>query len=523
MSQNNAHGEDAAPRKRRIEFVFAREKKEKVSASEKGAEKPPRKKRVELVFAGREKGDAAAREERIKKPRKKRVELVFAGREKGDAAAREEQINKPRKKRVEFVSARSEEKKRLAAQPVSRAQQRRMAQRRRQVHLSFALLALIVLLLGLCGWQYAEYRDFQTMRSAVDIATFYDGTYVEGIDVSDMTLEQAKEYWAENIEPQYSQVSVALSDGTEVTAEMVGYSSNYEDVLQAAFRAVREGGLEQRYEALGNMTGGMDYVVSRTLYTQEGVEAYVEHMAGLIDCEPTTPAMSHFDTDQLKFVYADGAPGLTLNQDALREDLLSAFSQGGGGEVTLDIAEEEPAIPTDEYGMIAIYITSADNSSSARLNNIRLALKTINGTKLEPGQMFSFNGVVGERTKEAGYREAKAYYGMRDILEVGGGICQVSSTLYASVLVAKLEVVERHEHGRRVYYIPSGWDATVDWGHKDLKFINNRDETIYFGCRMDDSDNCYVAIYGKLEEGDYGLSEQGRAMASSWLALEQSA
>jgi vancomycin resistance protein YoaR len=93
-------------------------------------------------------------------------------------------------------------------------------------------------------------------------------------------------------------------------------------------------------------------------------------------------------------------------------------------------------------------------------------------------------------------------------MEYGGGICQVSSTLHAAVLGAKLQIDERHEHGRRVWYIKKGLDATVDWGTKDLKFTNNRDEPIYIGCVVDDNDRVRIALFGKLREGDPGLTEK---------------
>lgn len=97
---------------------------------------------------------------------------------------------------------------------------------------------MIVVLLALCGWRFAEYKGFQSMRAAVEVDTFFDGTTVEGIDVSQMTLEQALAHWEENVESAYSGRFVTLSDGRRVTAAEVGYSSN---LCRCARRRLRGG------------------------------------------------------------------------------------------------------------------------------------------------------------------------------------------------------------------------------------------------------------------------------------------
>lgn len=119
--------------------------------------------------------------------------------------------------------------------------------------------------------------------------------------------------------------------------------------------------------------------------------------------------------------------------------------------------------------------TELNEGNVPRTNNIRLASKAINGTILNPGDEFSYNGVVGERTEARGYKPAGAYANGKVIEEFGGGVCQPSSTLYMAVLRADLEVTERHNHSFTVAYTPLGEDATVDYGNLDLKFKNNTD------------------------------------------------
>ena len=128
-----------------------------------------------------------------------------------------------------------------------------------------------------------------------------------------------------------------------------------------------------------------------------------------------------------------------------------------------------------------------------------LACEEIDGTVLQPGEVFSFNGTVGERTAEKGYKEGIIYAdGGSSESEVGGGICQVSSTLYAAVEKAGLEIVERHSHSLKVTYIPKGMDATVDWGNKDFKFANNTGEAIYIVGYVDGFEQVHISLYGRL-------------------------
>lgn len=369
--------------------------------------------------------------------------------------------------------------------------------RRRQMRIALALAALIAVLLVLCGWQFVEYRDFSHKSDAVGVDTFFDGVYIEGVDVSGMTLDEAVAHWENEIEPVYAARTVTLSDGTQIVSSHVGYESNYRQVLQTAFDLCRSGGLQEQFETLSGMGAGVDYAVSRTYCTREALEGIALGIALNTNYLPSDAEAIGFDAETQMFIFGDPTSGQTLDREALYSDIESAFEQGGG-EVELKYDYTEGEVPVDGYGLIATYTTDASTSSSARLHNIRLALSTINGTCVEPGEVFSFNGVVGERTKAAGYRPAPAYSRMETVMEYGGGICQVSSTLYAAVEKAGLEIVERHSHSLKVTYIPKGMDATVDWGNKDFKFANNTSEAIYIVGYVDGFEQVHINLYGRL-------------------------
>ena len=144
--------------------------------------------------------------------------------------------------------------------------------------------------------------------------------------------------------------------------------------------------------------------------------------------------------------------------------------------------------------------TTRVSGTSSRQHNVQLAASFINELLMNPGDVFSFNETVGRRTEERGFREANAYASGKIVQEIGGGICQVSSTIYESVLYADLSVVERHEHGMTVSYIQLGNDATVDWRSKDFKFMNSTGYPIRIEVEVE-SRNLTVRLIGtKLDE-----------------------
>ena len=147
---------------------------------------------------------------------------------------------------------------------------------------------------------------------------------------------------------------------------------------------------------------------------------------------------------------------------------------------TIPLKITKPKVAVKDLGdklfkqTLAKYTTIYDAGNTSRSHNIALAAKTINGTILLPGETFSYNGILGNTNKEKGYKLGTAYVGGKVVPSYGGGICQVSSTLYNTVLYANLEIVERYNHSYAVSYVPAGRDATVAYGGKDFKFKNTR-------------------------------------------------
>ena len=166
------------------------------------------------------------------------------------------------------------------------------------------------------------------------------------------------------------------------------------------------------------------------------------------------------------------------------EALKALVAGAGEGEtITLDFAYVPAALTWEAidatlFKDVLGAVSTNHTNDSNRNANLKQACKALNGKIIRPGETFSYNETLGERTREKGYKPAGAYMAGKTVETVGGGICQVSSTLYYACLKADLEIVERTCHGYTVSYMPYGMDATVSWGTLDYKFKNNTDYPI---------------------------------------------
>lgn len=166
------------------------------------------------------------------------------------------------------------------------------------------------------------------------------------------------------------------------------------------------------------------------------------------------------------------------------------------------------SLPQEAFpDQLATYSTTYAASNYNRSTNISLAAKAVNGCVLMPGETFSYNDTLGQRTTAKGYKEAGAYVNGQVTTDVGGGICQVSSTLYNAVLLCNLEIVDRKNHTFESSYVPVGQDATVSWKSPDFKFKNNREYPIKISATAGGGRVTFI-IYGVKSENDYEVKIQ---------------
>ncbi len=201
-------------------------------------------------------------------------------------------------------------------------------------------------------------------------------------------------------------------------------------------------------------------------------------------------------------------PSSTGIDFAVSIDEAKALITGESNTYTIPLKVLYPKVKTSDIGLeafpnsLASYSSNYSSSNANRSTNIALASSKINGLVLMPGEVFSFNGTVGKRTASAGFKVAGVYVNGQVTNDYGGGICQVSSTLYNAVLRANLEIVERTNHMFPVGYVPIGTDATVSWGAPDFKFKNSRSYPIKI-VASNYNKNLKITIYGLKEETEY--------------------
>ena len=169
------------------------------------------------------------------------------------------------------------------------------------------------------------------------------------------------------------------------------------------------------------------------------------------------------------------------------------MQQQGDNDLRIPLTITEPSVSDEDvyFQDVLGHCETPYSNNPKRITNLELACKALDGLVLQPGEEFSYNDALGERTAEKGYQPAPAYSGTTLVDSLGGGICQVSSTLYLASVYAELTILERVNHGYPVHYIPYGMDATVNWGFTDLKMRNDSDLPVKFRAEASDG---YVRI-----------------------------
>ena len=191
--------------------------------------------------------------------------------------------------------------------------------------------------------------------------------------------------------------------------------------------------------------------------------------------------------------------GISFNVKSAEKKLKKAKE---GETVTIPLEITLPDVSTEEIealpylNLLGTYTTYCGGTDN-RVANLKLAVEACDGVELQPGQIFSYNDTLGPRTEERGYREATVIVGGEHAQDIGGGICQISTTLYMACLQSDLAIVERHNHAARIDYVEDGLDAAVVWGGQDFRFQNNSAYPVKITASYDEKEEAVtVSIYG---------------------------
>jgi vancomycin resistance protein YoaR len=339
----------------------------------------------------------------------------------------------------------------------------------------------------------------------INLDIIYPGVSIEGIDVSVKDRQEAVRLMQKRMGPLLAGQKLVVtynSDAWEVGMEQIGGSYDYIRAVNEAYEAGKEGNpIERVLEILRLRREGKN-IPLRFRYDALALRAFIEGVNRVIATPPVDASITRKGGE---FEVQPGRAGVGVDIEAALLQIDADLSGRDFSPKALPLVTVQPELTEKMLESIntvwGMYSTSFNTGAEGRSENIKVAAGSIEGILLKPGEEFSFNGATGLRTEENGYKEAPVIVGGELEPGIGGGVCQVSSTLYNAVLLANLEISERHNHTIPSTYIPMGLDATVVDRYLDFKFRNNTDGYLYLACWVDKG-KVHAAVFGGKREED---------------------
>jgi vancomycin resistance protein YoaR len=310
------------------------------------------------------------------------------------------------------------------------------------------------------------------------------GAFIDEVDVGGMTADEAQTA-VDNFTEKLSKKDVIIKVGdndVKVSLEKLGFSYVANDNINQALMIGRAGNLIKRYKELKDIEHDKVVYPMDFLLSDKKLDEVISVDTSEYNVKPINASVSR-KNDQ--FNYTDEKAGTKVNIDKTVELIKSKLSDSWNREnITVEaVVDEDKPKYTKEMAkkcdtLLGSFYTTYESSSSARANNLANGAKLINNTVIYPGEIFSAHDALVPFTIENGYEVAGAYLNGEVVDSVGGGACQVSTTLYNAVLFAELEVVERAAHSMTVSYVERSRDAALAGEYKDFKFKNSTDAPI---------------------------------------------
>lgn len=311
----------------------------------------------------------------------------------------------------------------------------------------------------------------------------YPGVTVQNVSLGGMTKDEAKEKLKESFESTINDKVLPINiEGKtfELNYSEISPSYDIDGTVEEAFDSGKEHGTLSRYLNIKSKKNNeIDIAFS---YDENKLRDFEEKIINEVNQDPVNASIKIVgDNIQIE----PEKDGVGIDIETLDSKIKEAINGviDSEDEVNIDAEVTKAKITSEDLSKIkdimGSFSTSYGTSAPGRSHNIEIATQSINGTILMPGDTFSFNEVVGPRTEETGYKEAGTYVGNKVEPGIGGGICQVSTTLYRAAMRANIRSTERTNHSMAVGYALPGLDATVAYGYLDYKFKNTYDFPIY--------------------------------------------
>lgn len=310
--------------------------------------------------------------------------------------------------------------------------------------------------------------------------TISKNVYIGGVNVSGMTEEQATKAVEEKLgKGTGGNYTVKIGDETTTaTAEDFGMEWTNREVVHEAMEVAKGGNLIKQYKDKKDLQVEPKNFEVAYAPNKQAVKTYVEKLA----------EEYNRDAEEGDITFANGYPevtggetGIAVNVDQSVSSIMKAL-EGDGTELTVVAEVQKPSVTKEELSQVKDVLGTATTyygSSYERNTNVEVGASKINGTLIMPGETFSVTAAVTPFNADNGYYPAPSYESGQVVDTYGGGICQVSTTLYNAVLKAELQVDERHNHTMLVSYVDPSKDAAIAEGLMDFVFTNNTDAPIY--------------------------------------------
>ena len=333
------------------------------------------------------------------------------------------------------------------------------------IFIIIALVAVIILFTQISG----KIRKNDIAEETTLVDKIEDTVTVEGINITGMNIEEARNALLSKYTWNMSAIYEDAENDNIYTIE---------DLLTPAIDSI----LTKIYSA--SKTSDAYHLSFDDV--DDKIQKVADEMASRWNQSAKNGSISGYDSATGAYTYTDSQNGIEIKKDQLISDIKSALdAREFDKTISVEAEITKPELTKEEakaaYKTIGTFTTKT-TANKDRNNNIKLAAEAVNGTILQPGEEFSFNHTTGNRTTDRGYKEAGAYVNGKVVAEPGGGVCQVSSTLYNAVVKSGMQTTERHAHTFEPSYVTPGEDAMVSYNGKDgpdMKFINSTKSAIY--------------------------------------------
>ena len=316
--------------------------------------------------------------------------------------------------------------------------------------------------------------------------TIYNGISIETVDLSGMTKDEAiaaVNNYIDGMKDETVSFVVAQNEVISTTIGQFQPTWDNKEILDEILSVANEGNVVERYKSIKDIQqNGLNYDLKIT-FNKNDVMDFLNEEGLKYDVEFENPSLTR-ENGEFKIVGGVAGSALMVDQAA---DMIVAelfdYYQNGDLKMELPVVDVEPAEDIAKLSavkdILGTWTTSYSTSGLNRRTNVENGCQLVNGTTIYPGEEFSFYNEIKPFTAENGYMKAPSYMSGTVIESYGGGICQVSSTLYNAVLRAELEVTERYPHSMIVTYVAKSADAAIAENTKDFKFVNNTEYPIY--------------------------------------------